>query len=252
MSKSNGLKRLAFVLVLGAVMAPLSLQAAGRTYFGLGYTTRAYSAGDTGVIYKMKSMQITAGKSFELSDGWNLTLDGGLALNNFNGLVLNELPVSLEIASGSMPGLVLGARLDTRLWTMEEFVVELETDVRASVSLKKSWDLEDFAVDGKAKGTNWMAEASIGPRISYRFFGSFVPSLKIAASFFTGRFKMDETLEDLEASQKATLKGKGYVEAVLGGLFRVSEKVSLNAEVGFRPYKGGIDPLLGVSALVNF
>ncbi len=182
MSKRIGLKQLAFILVLAGTLATLPPRASGDTYFGLGYMTRSFSAGEADTVYKLKSLMLTAGKRFDLSGGWDLTLDAGLTMANFNGLVFNDLPLSLQIDSGAMPGLVIGARLDKRLWTLDEFVIELEATARASLTLKKSWDIEDLAVEGNAKGTNWWAEASVGPKFSYNFFGSFVPSLKIAAS----------------------------------------------------------------------
>lgn len=252
MSKRIGPKQLALILLLAGVLAPLPLKASGETYFGLGYMTRSFSAGEADTVYKLKSLMLTAGKRFNLSEGWDLTLEGGLTMANFNGLIFNDLPLSLQIDSGAMPGLVIGARLDKRLWTMDEFVVELETTARASLTLKKSWDLEDLAVDGNAKGTNWWAEASVGPKFSYNFFGSFVPSLKIAASYFTGSYKMDETLEEMTGSQKKTLKGKSYIEAVFSGLYRASSKLTMIGEVGFRPYKGGVDLILNAAARVKF
>jgi len=252
MPKSMRLKSIISILFLISAVAAVPSPAGADTIFGIGYLTRSFSSGEEDTVYKLKTLMLSTGQSFDFSSGWKLKLEAGFALSNFNGLAFNGLPVSLEYSAGGMPGVALGASIGKAFWLLDEFVIELQGRVRSSLSLKKNWTLEGFAVPGNASGTNWWAEASVGPKISYHFFGKFVPYLSIAGSYFTGAFNMKEKLENLKASEKKTFKGKSFLEVIFGSELIVSQKLQFVAEAGFRPYKGGLDTILTVATLIEF
>jgi hypothetical protein len=179
---------------------------------------------------------ITARGEIELRPGVVLDLAAGVSLSNFNGLLFTHLPISLEYQAGAATGLLLGAGVRARVLTFGDFEIEGAGRFVYSLGLTKTWPLEGFTVPGNSKGGPTWMRASAGPRISYLFFGKFVPYLNVSVSWFSGSFKMNETLGELSGQESKKIRGKGFVEVSLGGDYKISERLSLRAEAGFLPY----------------
>lgn len=201
---------------------------------------------------KVKADSFTARETILVKPGLAVELMAGLSLSNFNGLVFRNLPVSLDYEAGATAGLLLGCGLRARLLGAGDFEIEGVGRFVYSLGFKKNWPLQGFAVEGNSQGrSNWLV-ASLGPRISYRFFGSFVPYVTISASFFSGSFAMDQTLGDLTGHETKTLKSKSLLEVALGADYRVGKRWTLRAEAGFLPYSGGVDGSASVGLLYRF
>jgi len=201
---------------------------------------------------RAKADIFTVREAIQLKPGLAVELLAGLSLSNFNGLVFRNLPVSLDYEAGGAKGLLLGCGVRARLLGDGDFEIEGIGRFVYSLGFNGTWPLQGFAVEGNSRGRPSWLVASLGPRISYRFFGGFVPYATISASFFSGSFVMDQTLGDLTGHEAKTLKSKGLLEVALGADYRVGERLTLRAEAGFLPYPGGVDGSASVGFLYRF
>jgi hypothetical protein len=198
---------------------------------------------------RIVSNLLSARAEFGLAKGMTFSLSAGLSLTDFKDLAFTNLPISLEYGAAPMTGIVLGGEFEAPLSKFGDFEIRAAGRFVSSFGMSKTWPLEGFAVEGQAKGrVNWM-EASAGPRVAYLFFGKFVPYVEVSARWLTAGFRMDETLGDLQDSEKKRVKGDFAIGISLGGEGRVSDRLFVRAKAGFIPFSGGVDALasIGVS-----
>ena len=181
-----------------------------------------------------------------------LSLSAGLSLTDFEGLAFNSLPITLEFAGPSISGLVLGAEVLAPLLKSSDFEISGTGRFVYSLGMSKTWPLEDFAVEGKAKGKPGWMEASVGPRVSYLFFGRVIPYLEVCARWLRADFKMTETLADLEGTETKIVRGDISFSAALGVDGVVTDWLTVKAKAGVLPYVGGVDTMFSVGLLYKF
>jgi hypothetical protein len=202
--------------------------------------------------YRIAAGLVSARAGFVLSPRVSLGLTAGLSLSDFSGLVFRDLPISLELGSGTLKGLALGAELEAVLFNFEDFEIGATGRFVSSFGLARTWPLEDFAVPGEAKGkANWM-EASAGPRLSYRFSGGFVSYLEVAARWLRVDFPMEETLDDLNGTEKKRVQADFSFSVSLGGDIKLTERLTVRGEAGIIPFPGGVDGLASVGLVFAF
>lgn len=251
---------LPLVLVFSAVLVLLaagpSIAAENRTSFRAGISfehfSRTITWDDKAGTSKSSANLIAARAEIEPRPGLIFDLEAGLSLSNFNGLVFSRLPISLDYEAGAVSGLLVGAGVRAAILRSGDFEIEGVGRFVYSLGSTKTWPLEGFTVTGNSKGGPTWMRASAGPRISYLFFGKFVPYLDVSASWFSGKFKLDETLGDLSGQETKKLRGKSLVEISLGADYKVSDRISLRAEAGFLPYAGGVDGTVSAGFLFFF
>lgn len=252
MSMRNGgawrLMSLGIVLALAAARASGTEQKPKTLAAGLHYDyfTRTVVWEGYAASSRITASLVSARADFGLAKGVTVSLTAGLSLTDFRDLAFTALPISLKYGAAPIKGLVVGAELEAPVLAFGDFEIKAAGRFLSSFGMSKTWPLEDFAVDGQAKGrTNWM-EASAGPRLAYLFFGGFVPYLEVSARWLTADFRMDETLDDLQASEKKRVKGDFSIGISLGGDARVSDRLVVRAKAGFIPFAGGVDALASI------
>jgi hypothetical protein len=251
---------LAHVLLLSIVFSHLaagpSVAAENRTSFRVGISFEHFSRtitwdAKTGTS-KASANLFAARAEVEPRPGLVFDLEAGFSLSNFNGLHFNQLPITIDYEAGAVAGLLLGAGVRDGLLRFGDFEIEGVGRFVYSLGSTKTWPLEGFTVPGTSKGGPTWMRASAGPRISYLFFGKFVPYLDVTAGWFSGKFKLDETLGDLGGQETKKLRGKSLVEISLGADYQVSGRIGLKAVAGFLPYAGGVDGTVSVGFLFFF
>jgi hypothetical protein len=227
-----------------------------QTGLRLDYLTRTFSSGgEEPANTTLKAFLVGIGEDMYFPGGWNFSVCAGLSLASFNGLTFADLPVSVEYQAGLQPGLFLGASALKILSRMDEFQLDVSARVRSSLGLKKTWQMTELAVPGSSSGSNFWVEGALGPRFVYNYFGRFSPWISVAGTYFVGQYKMSEKIGEsgeLTGAQKSTLKGKSFIEGRVGADFRVSPRLTVHGEAGFRPYRGGVDSLASLSFFYDF
>ncbi len=255
MRQRNGgawrLMSLGIMLTLAAAHASAAEPKIRALMAGLNYDyfTRTVVWDGDAASSRIVSSLVSARADFGLAKGITFSLTAGLSLTDFKDLAFTNLPITLEYGAAPITGIFLGGEFEAPLYKLADFEIRAAGRFVSSFGMPRTWPLEDFAVDGQAKGrVNWM-EASAGPRLAYLFFGEFIPYLEVSARWLTADFRMDETLGDLQESEKKRVKGDFAIGISLGGEGRVSDRLFVRAKAGFIPFAGGVDALasIGVS-----
>lgn len=246
----------AAVLILGLPAARPSYGAPGRMTLTTGvvfdHLTRTVTWEGDEAESKISGPVISVRQEFRVSEGLTFSLSAGLSLSGFDNLQFRGLPISLEYASGSMRGVAVGAEVRSLFLKSGDFEVRGVGRVVSSFGLERTWSLEGFAVPGETKGrVNW-TEASIGPSVSYLFFGKFIPSIDVFARWLWADFRMDQTLEDLTGAETKKVTGDLGFGASLGGEFLLSERLTLSARAAILPYPGGVDSMFSTGLHYRF
>jgi hypothetical protein len=248
-------RRLRLLALLPAVFATIlsgSLRAAPAENSGLALgagferLSRTISWDDGGGLSKLTANLITLQGHIRLGERFGLSLEAGLSLPSFNGLVFRELPISVEYQAGAAEALALAAEIRGFLLRTADFEIEGVGRIVSSIGFQKTWPLEDFAVDGETRGRPVWLDGRAGISLAHMGLGTVRPYLLVAADFLRGTFRMDQTLGDLDGSEKKAVQGKAVLFTALGVFFEISPRWSVVAEAALLPYAGGIDSSLSL------
>ena len=246
------LPSIAAVLLAAGFCQASENAAVWRTGIGIDYFSRTISSDNNTRASKASATLVTAREEVELRPGLAFDLAAGLSLSSFNGLAFSNLPITIDYEAGAVSSLFVGAGFRARLLRHGKLEIEGVGRFVYCLGSTKGWTLEGFAVEGHATGRPAWIEATLGPRISLVAGGKLVPFLTISGNWFSGSFKMTETLGDLSGSEKKTVRAKGFIEISLGARYQVSKRACFTAEAGFLPRSGGVDGALSAGLTYRF
>lgn len=195
---------------------------------------------------------VSARAEFGFGKGILVGLSAGLVLTDFKDLTFTSLPISLQFDAPPLTGFSLGAEAVAPILEFSDFEISGTGRFVYSFGMSKTWPLEDFAVAGKAAGSTSWAEASLGPRVSYLFFGRVVPYVEVSVRWLGSGFEMTETLGDLVGNETKRVRGDFSFSAVLGADFAATDRIAVRTRAGILPFAGGVDSLLSVGVLYKF
>lgn len=165
----------------------------------------------------------------------NLTLFAGLGQTDLNGLVFNELPITLDYQAGRISGLIIGLAADWPLIYKSDFKLGLTADFMTWLGFKEKFAIEGFVFPGEAKAEPDWSQASGGVFATYEGYENVAPFLKVKISGLWGTFKMTENMEDLSGEEKKSLKGSGLMAISLGCYLKLTDRLYLTPVVEFYP-----------------
>jgi len=221
-----------------------------RAGIGLDYMSRAIDLEGEAQSSRLKSRSVGLRFDMEIAEGFNMNLTAGLSFSDCGGMVFRKLPFSLEYQAGDMQGVRLGGNLAKRLFSSGDFEMDVWGQFVSSIGSMKKWKLADLAVEGEAEGKLTWFEVLAGPRIFYRGYENVSPYLAVLYCPLWGSFQMDETIMELEGTEKKEIRGDGLVRVSLGCTWDIAGKLSLRGEAGVIPRKGAAD--LGASLELLF
>ncbi len=207
-------------------------------------------------IYKssLKSLLYTLNLEFESQEGLFFNIVLGYSPSNFYDLVFRELPFSLKISEETkiVKGIVFGGDIQKSLISNPNLEIAGLGQFLYYLGKTQSWEIPDLAVPGTAKGRPIWVRASVGPAFIYRGFDSFSPYLYLSFNKLWGTFKVKETVEDLEATEKQRFSAKSSFCASLGFNYVWTSTLSLKGEASFMPYKKGADTGFMIKLFYSF
>ncbi len=201
---------------------------------------------------RLKSLAFSLREDISLGENLGLTLKAGLSTSSFDSVLFTNLPISIDYRARSAKALELGAEFRAVLFRSGDFEIMGVGRIVSSMGLDKTWPLEGFAVDGEARSRSNRYEASVGPKITYLFFGKFRPYLFVYGDTLWGNLRVKESLEDLSGAETRKMKGKSVFGAAFGASFEMSPRLFLQTEAGFLPYPGGVDASVFLGTLFIF
>jgi hypothetical protein len=247
-----------FSLTLPAVgqASPGSGNSGLRMGLSLGYLSRTLDLSEEvqDAIPKMTALLASLVFEYEFQPGFSLSAQVGYSSSSFDGLAFRRLPYSLEIDadSGSMGGILLGAQVEKSVVDGGAFGVDIWGQFFASLGLDKEWKIPGLAVEGSAKGKPIWMKASVGPVLTYRRWEGVTPFLYPRFDYLWGSFEFEETVQELEGSEKKDIKGKSQFGLGLGADFELSSSLRFRGEAGIYPRSGGIDYSFMIQTLFAF
>jgi opacity protein-like surface antigen len=253
-------RRIRHILCLGVAVALSAGQAAAvepnikTIAAGLSYENFSRTLvwkGDT-ASSRIQANLISARADFGFAKGIVVSLTAGLVLTDFKALTFSALPISLQYDGAPLKGFAFGAEVVAPFLKLSDFEIAGTGRIVYSFGMSKTWPLEGFAVDGKASGESSWFEMAAGPRVSYHFFGRVVPYLEFCARWLGAGFKMTETLEDLDGTEKKQVRGDFAFSAALGADAAVTDRISIKAKAGILPFAGGVDGLISIGVMYKF
>jgi len=220
--------------------------------FGLEYLSRTISWDDDNSSSRFNSLFFTFNTQFEIMEGLYASASFGYSFSNYEGLQFRELPFSLELGDRSIEGYLLGVEIKKNIVNREELEIDVLGQFFFYLGSSEIWQIQGLNVVGTAQGSPSWTRISIGPVFTYKGFESLTPYLYLSYNKLQGTFTMDETIQELEGSEKLKITGKSSFCTSLGGIYEISEVISIKTEASFMPYRGGVDLGLSVKALLSF
>ena len=217
------------LLLLFASGPALQAQSQNKPTYEFGLTGELAARGikwaDQSSTLKATNMLLEL-RARNLGNIFNLSVFGGLGLPRPNGVIFDELPLTLEYQGGSISGLLFGARAEARLLPASDFNFGLVGEFSSFLGFKKNFELTGLVVPGKATAQPSWSQATGGLLITYDGLEGSQPFLEVAGSYFWGNFKMTEKIEELEGEEKVKLKGSSYISITTGWSFFLVNKIT--------------------------
>ncbi|MFC2163871.1 hypothetical protein ACFLT2_02595 [Acidobacteriota bacterium] len=217
---------------------------------GFEYFNRTISWDDGELTSPLKTLMLTLNADIEIIDGLTLGAIVGYASSNMDALMFRELPISLELNSGSISGFALGAEAEFVFYRTYDFALSAIGQFLYYSGGTKEWDIPGLSVEGKAKGKPKWSRGIIGLSFEYTGMDYFFPYASLSYTPLWGSFEMDESIDGLTGTEKKDIKGKGKFAIGLGGLYEISDSIGLKAEIDILPYSGGVD--LGILVRIRY
>ncbi|MDD8020405.1 MAG: hypothetical protein PHU81_04350 [Acidobacteriota bacterium] len=197
----------------------------------------------------LKGMNLVAeARGKNLGGTVDLTVFAGAGNTNLNGMLFDQLPITLDYQAGSITGLILGLAADWPLTRISDFRLGLTADFTTWIGFKRKFIIEDFISPGEAGAEPDWAQASGGLFAVYEGYQNVEPFLDITFSVLWGTFKMTEKIEDLNGEENKSIKGSGLLGISLGCDWKLSDKLYLRPVVRCYPAsKFGLSGSLSLS-----
>ncbi|MFQ6069482.1 MAG: hypothetical protein ACE5LC_03040 [Candidatus Aminicenantales bacterium] len=207
---------------------------------GFEYLSRRINWDENTRSSNLKAYLFFAGLKFEVR-GFLLNLLAGYVSTNYNGLTFRQLPFSIELDVGGKGGYLLGAQTEKSLFSYSDFHLSLYGQLLYVHGLKNSWQVLPLNVTGKLEGRPYWMNLDGGAVFRFTGFDSLTPYLYINYTRLSGKFKLQEKIQDLEGTENKSFFGEGNFGVSAGASYEVSEVFSLRGELRFIPYRNGVD-----------
>lgn len=201
---------------------------------------------------KLKSHFFTLNADFEIQEGFSLGVLVGYSFSSFDSIVFRKMPFSIELEVGKIEGFLIGGELRKSVLSIEDIEVEGLGQFAFYSGSKEEWDIPGLNVEGTVTGKPWWMRASVGPVITYTGFDYFYPYLYLSYNKLWGKFKMEQTIQELSGSEDKKITGKSVFSASLGAIYELTDAFTIKAEANFMPYKDGVDYGIMLRAMYSF
>ncbi len=220
--------------------------------FEYGSRTVGWTEDGQDVTSKMSFWLASLVLEYEIQPGFTLAAHVGYSSTSFESLSFRRLPLSIDLEVGGIGGIVLGAGVKKSVSAGETFSFDLIGKFLASLGFNKEWEIPGLAVEGSVQGKPTWMKASLGPVIIYQGWEGITPFLFPRVDYMWGKFKLEETIQELQGSEQKDLEGKALFGLGLGADFAISTTLYLRAEASLHPRKGGTDYSFMIRTVYSF
>jgi hypothetical protein len=206
---------------------------------GFEYFKRTMSWDEDSSISPLKSYLMTFHVNYKILDSLSLGGIIGYASSDFESLTFRELPLSLTVDKGTIGGILFGGEAQFTFYETNSFDFSVFGQYVYYKGGQKQWDIPGLAVEGTATGKPKWSRATVGLSLRYIVSEPILPYLNIGYSSLSGTFAMEESIQTLSRTEEKKISSVGNLFIGLGGIYNLSESLSLLLEVDVTPYGSG-------------
>jgi len=206
---------------------------------GFEYFKSTMSWDEDSLVSPLKSYLMTFHISYEILDGLYLGGIIGYASSDYESLTFRDLPISLIMDKGAIGGMLFGGEAVFTFYETDTFDFSILGQYIYYNGGQKQWDIPELTVDGTATGKPKWSRVTLGVSFRYLATEPFLPYLNIAYSSLSGTFSMEESIQTLKRTEKKKISAIGNFMIGLGGIYDLSDSLSLLLEADLTPYSGG-------------
>ena len=189
----------------------------------------------------IKSYHFTVGAELEFPQGFSIAAFIGYSFADYDPITYRRLPISVEMEAKKTRGFLTGFEINKDLFHIGNIEVGGFGQFFYHTGSQKKWEISGLNVEGSVSGKPWWMCVSVGPTFSLLGSSSFHPFASLNYNRLWGKFKMDETILDLEGIEEKKIQGKSVLRISLGAVYNITESFGVKAEAGILPYGGGVD-----------
>jgi len=206
---------------------------------GFEYFKSTMSWDEENLVSPLKTSLITFHVNYEILDGLYLGGIIGYASSDYESLTFRELPISLIMDKGAIGGMVFGGEAIFTFYETNSFDFSVLGQYITYNGGQKQWDIPGLSVEGTATGKPKWSRLTGGVSLRYLASEPFLPYLNIAYRSLSGTFSMEESIQTLNRTEEKKISNKGSFLIGLGGIYDLSDSLSLILEADLVPYSGG-------------
>jgi len=218
---------------------------------GFEYVNRAITW-DEGLVSTLKANLFSVRPGIVFRDVVSLNAIIGYSLSSYNSMIFRQLPFSVELDMGNVTGYVLGGELDVFIYNFGDFEIGAQGQFVFYLGMEKEWEISGLSVDGSVTGKPSWQRYYVGPKITYTGLDNFYPYLFVSYNLLTGKYSLDQVIQDLSGSEEKSITSQGKFCIATGADFEFMEKFKISGELNIIPHSEKIDIGFLLTAVYSF
>jgi len=247
MTKSAAVLSLTILILAGSVPANAQSESGLirdiriKATAGFEYFQRTIAWDESDETTKLKSSLFTFRPSLEFNQRVALAGVVGYTLSNHASITCRELPISVELDSGSIGGWIFGGELAAMLVETGDFEIGVRGEYVIYTGKEQILEIPGLAVEGEMTTQSQWRRAHAGLQFTYVRYTYIYPYLRVAYDDLRGRLDIQQDILDLTGSQERTLKSRGKFNAVLGLDYEPIDRWTIKGELSILPNSSSVD-----------
>lgn len=224
-----------------------------KSGFGFEFFSRTINWDDNIYTSKLKTYLFSLHTEFEFQEGLSFNLLLGYSTSQYAEMIFRRLPFSVELDVGGIGGYLFGGEIKKSIITVRDFEIDGLGHFVTYLGLNKQWEIPGLNIKGEVVGKPHWMEVAFGPLFVYKGFDYFYPYLSLKFSKLWGKFKMDQTIQELKGSEEKKIQGEGLFAVSGGTTYEIMDNFSIKGEASlFAPFKKGVDFGFSIKAIYSF
>jgi len=207
-------------------------------------------------ISKINSTLFTFLPGIEINNRFYLRGIIGYTQSNFDAITFRELPISIEMETGGLGGLLFGGELEVFMLETGDIEIGGKAQYVYYSGSEKIWEVPGLNADGNVTGKTKWNRIQAGLTLTYVGLGNVYPYISAAYDNLSGTYNLKQAIgepgQELRGDQERTFSSRGKFRAALGATFNLSESFRVTGEFNMIPHSDGLDYGLRAGACFTF
>lgn len=157
---------------------------------------------------KINSTLFTFLPGIEINNRFYLRGIIGYTLSNFDAITFRELPISVEMETGSLGGLLFGGELEIFMFETGDIEIAGKAQYVYYSGSEKTWEVPGLNVDGEVTGKAKWNRIQAGLTLTYVGLGNMYPYISAAYNNLSGTYTLNQTILELTGDQERNFSSR--------------------------------------------